>query len=180
MNDQIKRVTAEFLTSRHQLISFISGVLRDPQEAEDIFQEVWLKLVAAMDKGIQIESQAKWCRKAAKLLILERWRNQRTAKVFADSTLIEFLDFVDQAYDENESIHDLRTDRLRALMECLQALPEKSKRLIALKYDQDLALKDIATQVHQSTDAVIKALLRLRQALVICVQKKLRLQEFGL
>ncbi len=176
----MKHLTAEFLANRHQLMSFINGLLRDPQAADDVFQEVWLKLAGAMEKGIQIESQAKWCRKAAKFLILEHWRNQRTAKVFADSTLIEFLDFVDQAYDESESLHDVRADRQRALNECVQSLPEKSRRLIALKYAQDHTLKDIAAQVRQSTDAVIKALLRLRQALAVCVQKKLHLQELGL
>jgi RNA polymerase sigma-70 factor (ECF subfamily) len=180
MTDPFKQVTAEFLAHRHQLMSFIHGLLRDPQEAEDIFQEVWLKLAGALEKGVEIENQAKWCRKAAKYLILQHWRDQRTAKVFADSTLIEFLDFVDQAYDENESLHDLRPERQRALNECLRALPEKSKRLLALKYEQSCALKEIAAQVQQTTDAVIKALLRLRQALAVCVQKKLKLQELGL
>jgi RNA polymerase sigma-70 factor (ECF subfamily) len=178
--DQIKEVTAEFLANRHQLMAFIIGLLRDPQVADDIFQEVWLKLAAAMEKGIVIEHQAKWCRKAAKLLILQHWRDQRTARVFADSTLVEFLDFVDQAYDENESLHSLRPERQRALNECVRALPEKSKLLLALKYEHRRSLSDIAAQVRQSTDAVIKALLRLRHALSVCVEKRVRLQELGL
>ena len=58
--------------------------------------------------------------------------------------------------------------------------PEKSKRLLALKYDQRRSLSDIAAHVQQSTDAVIKALLRLRHALSVCVEKRLKLQELGL
>lgn len=177
---ELKHQIGEFLANRHQLISFITGLLRDPQEAEDIFQEVWLKLASSMEKGTRIENQGKWCRKVAKNFILQHWRSQRNAKVIADSTLVEFLEFVDQAYDENESVHDIRVDRQRALMECIQALREKSKRLIVLKYHQSLSLKQIATELEQTPDAVIKALVRLRQALAICVQKKLKLQEFGL
>src|SRR5262249_5999605 len=151
MSELSKRVTAEFLAHRHQLLGFITGLLRDPQEAEDIFQEVWLKLAGALEKGVVIENQAKWCRKAAKHLVLEHWRAQRTAKVFADTTLVEFLDFVDQAYDENESLHDQRAERQRALNECVESLPDKSKRLIALKYRDRLSLSTVAEQAGQST-----------------------------
>lgn len=180
MPESNKQVTAEFLANRHQLLSFITGLLRDPQEAEDIFQEVWLKLAGALEKGIVIENQAKWCRKAAKHLVLEHWRSQRTAKVFADSTLVEFLDFVDQAYEESASRHDQRPERQRALQECVAALPARSKELIALKYDERLSLSGVAERAGQSTAAVIKALLRLRHALAACVERKLKLQELGL
>jgi DNA-directed RNA polymerase specialized sigma24 family protein len=62
----------------------------------------------------------------------------------------------------------------------LQALPEKSRQLLVLKYEQELSITGIALQVSQSTAAVVKALLRLRQALAVCVEKKLKLQELGL
>jgi len=180
MSEQMKHVTAEFLANRHQLLSFICGLLRDPQASEDIFQEVWLKLAGALEKGVEIENQARWCRKAAKNLILQYWRDQRNAKVVADSPLLEFVDFVDQAYEENESIHSLEPDRQRSLNECLHSLPEKSRRLLALRYEEGYSLSAIAREVRQTEASVIKALLRLRQALAICVKKKLRLQEMGL
>jgi len=180
MAESNKQVTAEFLAKRHQLLSFITGLLRDPLEAEDIFQEVWLKLAGALEKGIVIEDQAKWCRKAAKHLVLEHWRSRRTAKVFADSTLVEFLDFVDQAYEENQSLHDRRPELQRALNECVAALPARSRQLIALKYEERLSLNAVAERAGQSAAAVIKALLRLRQSLASCVEKKLKLEELGL
>src|SRR6185503_7096844 len=66
MSETLKQITTEFLASRHQLMSFIYGLVRDPQVAEDIFQEAWLKLAGALEKGVVIEHQGKWCRKAAK------------------------------------------------------------------------------------------------------------------
>ena len=72
------------------------------------------------------------------------------------------------------------TERQQALNSCLEALPEKSRRLLALKYEECYSLDRIAQSVEQSTAAVIKALLRLRQALAGCVQKKLKLSELGL
>src|SRR4051812_17317562 len=101
MDNRTKEITTEFLGSRQQLMSFIYGLIRDPQRAEDIFQETWLKLANALQQGVLIEQQAKWCRKVAKNLVLQHWRQQRNSKVIADSSLLEFLDFVELAYDEN-------------------------------------------------------------------------------
>jgi RNA polymerase sigma-70 factor (ECF subfamily) len=178
MDNRTKEITTEFLGSRQQLMSFIYGLIRDPQRAEDIFQETWLKLANALQQGVLIEQQAKWCRKVAKNLVLQHWRQQRNSKVIADSSLLEFLDFVELAYDENPV--EKVTERQQALNDCVAVLPPKSKRLLVLKYDEDLSLEKIAQTVEQSTAAVIKALLRLRQALLICVEKKLKLGELGL
>jgi len=180
MTEPLTQVTAEFLANRQHLLAFINGLLRDPRAAEDIFQEVWLRLAGALEKGVVIEHQSRWCRTVAKNLIFQHWRDQRSSRVVADSTLQEFLDFVDEAYEENEPVQSLHAERQLALTQCLQALPGKSRQLVALKYEQSLPLKDIAASVGQSPAAVIKALLRLRQALATCVQKKVRLQELGL
>lgn len=180
MSERATHVTAQFLADRHRLMSFIEGLLRDSAVSEDVFQEVWLKLARTLEKGIEIQDQGKWCRKVAKNLILQHWRERRNSKIVVDSTLLEFVDFVDRAFDENAALHDYRPERQQALSECLKVLPEKSKTLIALKYEQGCSLEYIGRKVEQSTDSVIKALLRLRQALAICVQKKLKLQELGL
>ena len=180
MNDAVTTITARFLADRHRLLSFIQGLLRDPQAAEDIFQEVWLKLAAAVENGAVIENPPAWCRTVAKNLILMHWRSQKNSRVVVDSTLLEFVDFVECAYAENELVNETGPERQRALRDCLSMLPEKSRRLVELKYDKELSLKAIAATVQQTTDSVIKALVRLRQGLATCVEKKLKLQELDL
>ena len=178
VDDRSKQLTSEFLAGRQQLMAFIYGLVRDPIVAEDIFQETWLKLATAMQQGPAIENQAKWCRAVAKNLVLQHWRQQRNSKVVADSSLLEFLDFVELAFEEAPSMG--ANDRQQALNDCVASLPEKSKRLLALKYAEGYSLEKIARTVEQSTAAVIKALLRLRQGLSTCVEKRLKLSELGL
>ena len=180
MTGRNQQVTTQFLADRHRLMAFIHGLLRDPQTAEDVFQEVWLKLSTELEKGTEIQNPPAWCRTVARNLILMHWRSRKSARVVVDSTLIEFLDFVEQAFAENEELDETGPARQRALAECLRPLPEKSRRLLALKYEQALPLKEIAGAVGQSVEAVIKALVRLRQALAACVEKKLKLEEAGL
>ena len=180
MSGRTQQITTQFLADRHRLMAFIHGLLRDAQTAEDVFQEVWLKLSTELEKGTEIQNPPAWCRTVARNLILMHWRSQKNSKVVVDSSLIEFLDFVEQAFAENETVNETGPERRAALTECMRALPEKSRQLIALKYEQALSLKDIAAAVGQSADAVIKALVRLRQALATCVEKELKLQEMGL
>jgi RNA polymerase sigma-70 factor (ECF subfamily) len=180
VSEALKQVTTEFLASRQQLMAFIYGLVRDPQVAEDVYQEVWLKLANALEKETAIENQGKWCRKVAKNLIVQQWREQRDAKVVADSTLLEFIDYVELAFEESDSREDRWSERQHALNECVQALPEKSRHLLMLKYDERFSIRNIAAHLQQSSAAVVKALVRLRQALSVCVEKKLKLQELGL
>lgn len=175
-----QQITAWFLSDRHRLMAFIFGLLRESQASEDVFQEVWLKLHAELEKGAEIRNPPAWCRTVARHLILMHWRTRKNSKVLMDSTLVEFLDYVETAFAENETTDETGQDRRRALGECVGSLPAKSRELLALRYEQELPLKEVAAKAGHSGDAVIKALVRLRQALAVCVEKKLRLGELGL
>src|SRR5437773_4911043 len=134
MDERTMQVTTEFLANRQQLLSFIYGLVRQPQIAEDIFQETWLKLANSMQQGTVIERPAPWCRKVAKNLVLEHWRRQANSKVVVDSALVEFVDYVELAFNENPE--DKTSERQQALNSCVEALPAKSKQLLALKYEE--------------------------------------------
>src|SRR5439155_6359944 len=98
MTERMKALTTRFVTERHALMGFIYGMVRNLAAAEDIFQEVWIRLQEATERGDAIADPAKWSRGVAKNLILHYWRDQRGAKVVADS---ELLDLVEQALDEH-------------------------------------------------------------------------------
>lgn len=157
-------------------MSYIHGLIRDPQAAEDIYQEVWLRLANQLENG-SIQHQERWCRQVARNLIIQLWRKQQTSKLVVDSTLLEFLEFVDQSYEETQSFDSQWAQRQRALNDCVASLPDKSKQLLFLKYDERQPIDSIATSLSQSASAVAKALVRLRQALMSCVEKKLKWRE---
>jgi RNA polymerase sigma-70 factor (ECF subfamily) len=157
-------------------MGFICGLVRDPHLAEDIFQEVWIRLGNAVENGVEIADQAKWCRGVARNLILHHWRDQRRCKVLPDSRL---LDQIELAFEECDSEAELWVVRGAALRHCVQSLPEKSRRILALRYEEGLPVETIAKFVRQSVDAVMKSLSRLRQRLAACVERRLE-SEFNL
>ncbi len=164
---------SEFVAGRHSLYGFIYGLIRNKHDAEDVLQEVWVRLFGAITEGVDIQDQAKWCRGTARNLILHYWRERRTDKVIVDQ---ELLDLVALAFTEQEPKLDYWLERKQALKDCLDTLPTRSKLLLRLKYDQGLSALNVAKRLCQSADAVLKALSRIRQMLRQCAEKKLKLQ----
>ena len=50
MPQTLRILSSEFLAGRHELMAFVYGLVRDPQAAEDIFQEVWIRLAEAAEQ----------------------------------------------------------------------------------------------------------------------------------
>jgi RNA polymerase sigma-70 factor (ECF subfamily) len=171
----IQRAAAEFIDDRHRLGAFVGGLLRDAHAAEDVIQEVWVRLAAEIEKGIAIENQPAWCRGVARNLILKHWRKQKTRKVVADSEVMEaFLAHVETAFSEvDQDADDEWQRRQQALDDCVATLPEKSRRMLSLRYEGRQSVEEVARATGQSFDAVTKSLYRLRQALADCVERKL-------
>lgn len=174
--DRQQQLTSQFLANRHSLFAYIYGFVRNAHDAEDLFQEVWLRFAEAAQRGQAIEDPAKWSRGVARNLILHYWRDRKTDhQPVADEQLMALID---TAFAEQEGQHDYWLARQQALAECVQELPERSRQMLRLKYEQGLSAQGVAEKLAQSAAAVLMALSRVRNALRECAGKKLRLQGF--
>lgn len=169
----LKELSAAFLKERHGLMAYIYGLLRDSHAAEDIFQELWLRLADAAEKGETIEKLPQWCRGTARNLVLHHWRDAKNAKVKADT---EFLDLVEQAFGESDSAAERWQERRDALLGCIKALPGRSRLMLDLKYGQELSISDMAGKLRNTVSGVTSSLSRIRVALFECVERRLSLE----
>lgn len=170
-----QQLTSQFLGNRHGLFAYIYGFVRNTHDAEDLFQEVWLKFSDAVNQGVPIENPAKWSRGVARHLILHYWRDRKADWLIVDD---ELMALVETAFAEQAGDRELWQARQQAVSECLQELPERSRQLLRLKYEQGLPAESVAEKLAQSAAAVWMALSRVRRALRECAEKKLRLQGF--
>jgi RNA polymerase sigma-70 factor (ECF subfamily) len=172
MARELKKLTAEFLTNRENLMAYISAFVRQPDVAEDIFQEVWLKLAEADENGTVVHNSAAWCRGTAKNLIHMKWREKR---VITDERI---LDTVERAFVENAD-NQAAAARLDALSTCLSALPEKARSLLQLRFDEGLRVTQIDEKLHKPYDSVRMMLSRFQQSLEECVRRRLAAERSG-
>jgi RNA polymerase sigma-70 factor, ECF subfamily len=176
MADGLKDLTTRFLAERHLLMAFIYGLVRDAGAAEDIFQEVWLKLAEASEKGTPIEDLGKWCRGVARNLILHHWRDKRSRTVVTDSRI---ADLAARAFDEQSAAGRFGPSRRQALVDCVATLQTNARELVHLKYEQGLTVEAVAQRVRRPYSGIMMALSRVRKALAVCVEKRLRLAGEG-
>jgi RNA polymerase sigma-70 factor (ECF subfamily) len=156
-----------FLRHQFEIRAFIGALVRDAHAREDVFQEVALVLWHEFPRYDPSRPFGAWARGIAAKKVLQRWHKDNRAPVpFAPETIQALLD----AYERTETDESHRAE---ALQQCLQTLPERSRRLLALRYEQSLGLAQIADLLRSTRDAVHKTLSRLRLRLQECVQRRL-------
>ena len=64
-------------------------------------------------------------------------------------------------------------ERVVALEACLKKLPERQRECLALRYDEDLSVRDVARRLHRTENAVAIVLCRARLALAQCIAGRL-------
>ncbi len=162
-----------FLKHQADLKAFVGSLIRDRHTREDVFQEVALVLWQEFHRYDRGRSFGAWARGIAAKKVLQRWQKASRLPVPLAPHVIQA---VRDAYDRTEAV---ASDRAEALEHCLEQLPEKSRRLLALRYDRALKLGQIAQRLGATLDAVHKALSRLRERLQRCVERRLAAVQGG-
>lgn len=146
---------------------FLLAVTGCPHQADDLQQNVARVLLEKFADYDEARSFHSWALGIARLEAL-KWR-QRLARrrevLSADA--IDLL----QASGQDEA--DPFAERRERLPACVAELPEPSRRLLALRYEQGLRAKDIAVRVGKTATAVDMALSRIRRLLRDCIDRKI-------
>jgi len=172
--DALDAQVRSFLAARTLVQAHIRSLVRDASLAEDVFQEVWLRFEKTTRHGEMIANVPAWCRATARLLALECWRKQAREQPMADP---ELLELIDQSHTEQDSQMDHWHEHSQMLAQCLDALPPRSRDLIASRYRQNMPVAEIAAQLGQSIGSLKTALCRLRLSLADCVRRRLSLSH---
>jgi RNA polymerase sigma-70 factor (ECF subfamily) len=157
-----------FLTCQDDLRAVIGSMLRDRHLREDVFQDVAVVLWRKFDEYDPSRPFGAWARGIAVRKVLQTYdKSRRLPIAFAPET----IDVLLRAFDEAEEPD--RAAEEQALRRCVEKLPEKSRRLLELRYEKALKLHEIAERIASTLDAVHKALSRMREALRRCVAREM-------
>lgn len=157
------------IVEQHQRVVFayLRTRVTDAADAEDLCQEVFLRLYIGRKKlKPQIVLRA-WLLGIARNLLRERIRRrQRTKEVAWTELCLEMESLV----DGNAGVYD---DAVAVLPECLQSLGESAREALELRYRGEVPLTEIAAKFCRSEGAIKLLLYRARQALKRCLDAKL-------
>lgn len=141
-------------------------VVRDAAAAEDIFQTAAIKAVA---DGAAFESNGhllSWVRVTVRHGAIDWLRKRRPEWVAPDDALLDLID----SHWAPPAMAGARVDALR---DCVEQLPDPSRRLLELRYSEGRSGEEVAAQLGARLDTVYQRLSRLHRALRTCVDRKL-------
>jgi RNA polymerase sigma-70 factor (ECF subfamily) len=150
---------------QHRLYQLAYRLLRDPQEAEDALQEVFLKVYEHAHRFEPRATVSSWLNRITANHCLNRLRQRRPQESLDQEETPELPD------PGAGPLEALEVKELaRRLEELLAALPENQRRALMLKRFAGLSYQEIAAEMHLSAPAVDGLLKRARQFLKKALQ----------
>ena len=161
------RAFDELLTRNQQkLYSYILFVVRDPELADDVFQDTFVKVITKLQEGKYTDSGkfSFWLTRIAHNVIMDCYRQQKSERIVEpteDNDLSNLRD--DSLLDinrENEFVNMQVMEDVRHLMD---ALPAPQREVVHMRYYQNMPFKEIAKVTGVSINT---SLGRMRYALI--------------
>jgi RNA polymerase sigma-70 factor (family 1) len=148
----------QILPMKNRLFRFALGIVGQTAEAEDVVQEVFIKLWNNRQQLENITNVEAWCITATKNLSIDKLRSKHQRMV-PMSAGFDLRDHSATPYEEAVT-HDV-FDQVRAL---INRLPEKQRDIMQLRDIEGMSYQEIADTLNVPMDQVKVYLFRARKA----------------
>jgi RNA polymerase sigma-70 factor, ECF subfamily len=156
-----------FSRNARRIYGFIMTLVFNHHDAEEVFQNtnvvLWNKF-ADFRPGSNFFA---WASRIAYFEVLSLMKHQRRSRTFSDEAL-ELL------ATEAVALSDKSSDQFEALDDCLSRLTAADRELLEERYYYQRPPKQIAANQSRSVHSVYRALSRIHNVLLNCVQRNLK------
>jgi RNA polymerase sigma-70 factor (ECF subfamily) len=149
--------------------AYIAGMGIAGHEVDDVAQDVYLEFYRNLDKVPPDVAPQRWLKGIAKNMCLNHIRRYARRGRLQRQALVELLAATETPTHRHASEGTLQV----ALDDCCRQLPDDSRKLLALRYEQDLPCEAIGQRLAKTAEAIRVALFRIRAGLKNCVTTQL-------
>lgn len=150
---------------------FLRARLLEPADAEDLCQEVFLRLYLGREKLSRARAVGSWLVGIARNVLREHVKKRHRRREVAWTELC--LDLDDLVSPSQHVEHDA----LHHLPGCLESLGPSARQAIDLRYSASLKWAQVGERLNRSEGAVKLLVHRARQALKYCLDRKMKPQK---
>jgi RNA polymerase sigma-70 factor, ECF subfamily len=142
-----------YIRYKDNVYGYVLSFVRDPHEAEDVTQHVFLKLMSAIQKYQAREVPfTSWLLRVARNVALDHLRQRRLVPC-------------EEVYEASHEADDSGRDRRWGLEQALEALPEEQRSVVVLRHLVGLTPGEIAERMGRTEASVHGLHHRARKAL---------------
>ncbi|HWE11672.1 MAG TPA: sigma-70 family RNA polymerase sigma factor [Solirubrobacteraceae bacterium] len=142
-----------YLRYKDNVYGYVLSILRDQYEAEDVTQQVFMKLIRVIGKyeprSVPFTS---WILRVSRNVAVDHLRVRRAIPV-------------DEVYGLDHSADDGDRERHRGLRDALEALPEEQREVVVLRHLLGLSPSEIADRLGRTEASIHGLHHRARRAL---------------
>jgi RNA polymerase sigma-70 factor (ECF subfamily) len=153
-----------FSRDQGRLFRYVAALVPVLQDAEDVLSETTVTLWREFGNFEPGTNFLAWARRIAHLRVLEHYRTR--SRRLPDEVLKALVAEMERRETEADP-------RLSFLAECRQKLTQSDENLLERRYDDNLQVQELATQLGRPVNSVSKSLGRIRRALLECIQRKM-------
>ena len=151
----------DILPLKNELYRLALRITMNAAEAEDVVQEMMMKVWNKRDDWNRIESIEAFCLTICRNLSLDKVRRMDNQTQSLDATIQP----LDHRVASNPEEHTVQRDRVRLVRQLISELPEKQRSCMQLRDMEGKSYKDIATILGISEEQVKVSIFRARQAI---------------
>ncbi len=154
------------LLGRHKdkIYTSIYLFVKDHDLAEDIFQDVFIKIINTLRKG-KYNHEGKflqWAMRISYNLCVDHFRRQKRRTKVSSSETFDIFDVL-ESKDENMEGTMIRSQKYKMVKELVDKLPAEQREVVILRHYADMSFKEISQLTRVSINT---ALGRMRYALI--------------
>ena len=154
-----------FLKSQRRIYGYVMTMVPNASDADDIVQDVasvmWNKFYE-YQPGTDFTA---WAITIARYKVLDFYRRQNMRRRhFSEKT----LKIIEDIETKENRRHNIRLDALR---KCLQKLTHAERRILLIRYEEGMTLKNLAGHVGLNINTLYSRLSRIHLMLLNCVKR---------
>lgn len=162
-----QRFTAHWTEAQPIVSSFLYGSVRHWHDAEDLLQQVAASAYRGYSDFDASRPFLPWVMAIARNAVVDHLRRSgRDALVFDETTLATIARV-------HESIAPEAGPRREALSHCMQRIADKPRRILDLRYQENVSVNRIADDLGMTPNAVSLVLYKARKSLADCIRARL-------
>jgi RNA polymerase sigma-70 factor (ECF subfamily) len=173
-NKEKLELSADFirLLTGHQaaLLGFIYSLVPNWSDAEDLLQQTSVVLWEKFAEFRPGTDFGRWACTIARFKVMNFLKSKGRDRHFFSPEIVE------QLADQGEESLAAREAERKALSYCLEKLPTKERQMLMEYYSGRMPVKDLADKREVTPFAIYKAISRLREALLGCIERRLALE----
>lgn len=170
-NQRREAFTQHWMTAEPSVSAYVFAVISNFHDAEDLVQQIAQETARRFDQYDPERPFLGWVLWITKSRVIDFYRQSSRDRVVFSNDLLSRLGEVIASREAG------RNARREALEYCLDSLPERSRKLLDLRYVENCSSDRIARSVSSTSASIRVTLTRLRDRLAECVQQRLAMEE---